>query len=204
MFAMSTQLYFIYDSHCPWSYAATQLVSAISDELPELKIHFLHSGMFDGDNKVDRKTIDTVVELSNLSFADAYIKSLSKTKDSTLAANLMAWSQAKCAQKSLRILQAMQEQHFQHGNPLETAEDVADIIATLKLSAPSKVLQSEKFSKEAEYQLADIEEIQEIIGTQAIPALLLAHEDDLVLLNHNLYLLEPAAIVEAVQQEINA
>ncbi|MFD2165842.1 hypothetical protein ACFSJY_06145 [Thalassotalea euphylliae] len=201
---MSTQLYFIYDSHCPWSYAATQLISAVNDELPNVKVHFLHSGMFDGDNKVDRKTVDTVTELSNQTFAAAYLEELPKTKDSTLAANLMAWSQAKCAQKSLRILQSLQEQHFQHGNPLETADDVADIIADLKLSAPTKVLQSEKFSKEAEYQLADIEEIQEIIGTRAIPALLLAHEDDLVLLNHNLYLLEPTAIVEAIQQEMNA
>ena len=199
---MATELFFIYDSHCPWSYATTNLVSAVAEKLPKVKIHFLHSGLYDGEDKITRKITNQVSELSNIKFGDNYLAKLNETKDSTLGANLMAWSQAKCPEKSLAILQAMQQAHFQQGNPLTSADDVADIVERLKLSPSSKCLQSDKFVKDAEFMLADIEEIQDIIGTRAIPALLLAHNDDLVLLNHNLYLLEPSAIVDAINQEI--
>jgi len=44
--------------------------------------------------------------------------------------------------------------------------------------------------------------LQDIIATKAIPALLLAIDDNLILLNHNFYLNEPEAIVEAIKIEI--
>ncbi|MAG75711.1 MAG: hypothetical protein CL811_03025 [Colwelliaceae bacterium] len=200
---MSTQVYFIYDSHCPWSYAATPLVAAIEKQLPNVKVHYLHCGLYDGDNGVDKKTTGTVTDLSGIKFNKAYLGKLNENKDSTLGANLMAWSQSKCPEKSLAILEALQQAHFVEGNPLVTADDVAGIVKSLRLTPPAKCLQSEKLSKDAEFNMADIEEIQEIIGTRHIPALLLAHNDDLVLLNHNLYLLEPAAIVDAINKEIN-
>lgn len=199
---MSTQIYFIYDTHCPWSYATTALVAAVEKQLPQIKVHYLHSGLYDGDNKVDLKTIATVEEVSNIKFNDEYKNKLAETKDSTLMANLMAWSQSKCPEKSLNILLAAQQAHFEQGNPLISADDVNNIVDSLKLSAPAKCLQSNKFTKDAEFNMADIEEIQEIIGTRAIPALLLTHDDELVLLNHNLYLLEPEAIVDAIRKEI--
>ncbi|WP_448213839.1 DsbA family protein [Colwellia sp. MEBiC06753] len=198
---MSTQIYFIYDSHCPWSYAATELVKEINQQLPQVQVHFLHSGLYDGDNKVTRKTVNTVKDMSKVTFANDYLDTLQQTKDSTLAANVMAWSQAKCPEKSLAILTAMQDAHFQQGNPLLDAIDMENIEEKLKLTIPQKCLRSDKLTKDAEFIMADIEEIQDIIGTNAIPALLLAHNDDLVLLNHNLYLLEPQAIVEAIKQE---
>ena len=45
--------------------------------------------------------------------------------------------------------------------------------------------------------------MQEIIGTPAIPALMLAIDDNLILLNHNLYLKDPTTIVEAINLEIH-
>lgn len=45
-------------------------------------------------------------------------------------------------------------------------------------------------------------DMQDVIGTKAIPALLLAVNDNLTLLNHNMYLLEPKAIVEAIKSEL--
>ena len=41
------------------------------------------------------------------------------------------------------------------------------------------------------------------IATQAIPALLLAIDDELILLNHNFYLTQPEAVVEAVKIELD-
>ena len=35
-------LYFIYDSHCPWSYATTPLVNAISEAYPEMNLNLMH------------------------------------------------------------------------------------------------------------------------------------------------------------------
>lgn len=200
---MSTQVYFIYDSHCPWSFATTPLIEAIEKQLPNIKVHYLHSGLYDGDNKVDTETITTVEEVSNAKFNADYKSTLNNTKDSTLIANLMAWSQNKCPEKSLQILQAVQDAHFTHCNPFNNASDVAEIIEKFKLTPPAKSLKADKLTKDAEYCMADIEEIQEIIGTRAIPALLLTHDDDLVLLNHNLYLLEPNKIVEAIEKEIS-
>ena len=52
-------------------------------------------------------------------------------------------------------------------------------------------------------QLEEIFSLQEIINTEAIPALLLAVNDQLILLNHSFYLTQPETIVEAVQLELN-
>jgi len=62
--------------------------------------------------------------------------------------------------------------------------------------------QSNKLTKDAEFAIHDIFEIQEIIGTQAIPAMLLACNENLVLLNHNLYLESPESIIDAVKLEL--
>jgi hypothetical protein len=40
------------------------------------------------------------------------------------------------------------------------------------------------------------------MGTKAIPALLLAIDERLILLNHNFYLKHPKAIVEAIDLEL--
>ena len=47
---MHPELYFIYDSHCPWSYAATPLVNALSENFPELEIHHWHCAHYDGSD----------------------------------------------------------------------------------------------------------------------------------------------------------
>jgi hypothetical protein len=81
-------------------------------------------------------------------------------------------------------------------------EEVEDAIDNLKISPPAKAFKSDKFTKDSEAAFAEISEIQSIIGTDAIPALLLAYDDNLVLLNHNLYLNEPSKIVEAIKLQI--
>jgi len=92
---MSAELIFIYDSHCPWSYAATALVSEVEEKLPQISIQLMHCGYFDGDNKVDASAISEVKKLSNATFSDDYMKLINGTKDSTIAANVMAWAQNK-------------------------------------------------------------------------------------------------------------
>jgi protein-disulfide isomerase-like protein with CxxC motif len=114
----------------------------------------------------------------------------------------MAWVQNKSAKSAFELLTKLQHAHFVLGNELTDKESVIDIIDELKLSPPAKCLQSNKLTKDAEFAIHDIIEIQEIIGTQAIPALLLACNESLVLLNHNLYLENPDAIVDAVKLEL--
>ncbi|WP_286266446.1 hypothetical protein [Thalassotalea atypica] len=199
---MSAELIFIYDSHCPWSYASTELVSAVEKELPNITIQLMHCGYFDGDNKVDKKSIDAVKELSNVTFSDNYLSLLADTKDSTIAANIMAWAQNKSSDSAFKLLKALQQAHFIDGNPLESAQDLEPIIAKLKLSPPAKCLKSENFSKDAEHSIHDVYELQDIIGTSAIPAFLLINNDDLILLNHSVYLENPAMFVEAINNEL--
>lgn len=200
---MAAELFFIYDSHCPWSYATTPLVQAIHQSLPEIELHLWHCARYEGDEQISSKNLEQVEQDSNIRFAAEYKEQLKNAADSTIAANLLSWVANKMPSDTLALLTAIQQQHFQGGNPLKDKEDYDDIIEQFKLSAPAKVLKNDKFTKDAEYVLAHIEEIQDLIGTHAIPALLLAVDDDLVLLNHNLYLKDPSAIVEAVKLELS-
>ena len=100
------------------------------------------------------------------------------------------------------LLQAIQKQHFEQGTAFTHESDFQSIIETLKLSPPGKVFKEGKIAKEAEFTLQEIHDFQEFIGTKAIPALLIAHNENLTLLQHNLYLQDPSAIIEAVELEI--
>lgn len=201
---MSSELFFIYDSHCPWSYATTSLVKNIASAFPQMPIHLMHCAYYDGENKVDLATVDAVKELSDVPFGQDYLASLSEYKDSTLAANLLTWVQHKSNKHALDLLFTMQKAHFESGNPLTDKDDVQPLIDSLKLSPPTKTLKIEKLTKDAEFTFHDISELQEVIGTKAIPALLLAHNETLILLNHNLYLENPEKIVEAINTELES
>ncbi len=201
-----TQLFFLYDNHCPWSYVVTPLINEISKAFPEIELHLWHTAFFDGksDNNANRKSLelDKVEKLANISFSTAYQKTLEKNTNSTLSANLMTWAQNKTPDLALALLNALQQAHFEQGNNLATQSDFDDIIATLKISPPAKVFK-EKLNNDVLVQLEEIFALQELIETEAIPALLLAIDDELILLNHNFYLIEPKAIIDAVQLEFN-
>ena len=197
----NAELFYIYDSHCPWSYASTVLVEKVLSAFPSITFRAMHISYYDGDNKVSPTTITAVGEFSNVPFGANYIDTLNYAKDSTLVANLMAWVQNKSAKSAFELLTKLQHAHFILGNELTYQDSVSDIIDELKLSPPAKCLQSNKLTKDAEFAIHDITEIQELIGTQAIPAMLLAFNERLVLLNHNLYLENPSAIIDAVQLE---
>lgn len=204
---MNAELIFIYDSHCPWSYAATSLINEVAINLPAIKIHFWHSAFFsakefEGDNKINAAQITAVKQLSNAIFSTAYISNLSNPKDSTLSANVLAWTNHKTPAKTLSLLNALQNAHFQQGVELNNIEQIQPIIKQLKLSPPTKALTLNKLTKEAEFDLQEIFEMQEIINTSAIPALLLASDDNLTLLNHNYYLTKSNAIVNAIKLEL--
>ena len=199
---MSAEILFIYDTHCPWSYAATTLVTEIKQALPHMPIQLLHNGYFDGESQVSKESINAVKAESNVDISPSYLNSLSVPKDSTLTANLMTWAQNKCPEQALALLQAIQELHFVKGNACQRAEDIEAIISALKLSPGGKALRHDKLSKDAQTNINDIYELQEFIGTHAIPAILLANNDNLTLLNHNLYLATPEFIVDAIKQEL--
>lgn len=202
---MSVELFFIYDSHCPWSYAATPLINAVDQSLPDVAIHLWHCGYFsdaDGDSVITKQQLVQVKEQSNVNFPPAYVSKLSENKDSTLCANLMTWASNKTPKQALTLLNALQLAHFNAGNELSIEADLIEIVTGLKLSPPAKVFNNSKLTNDAEAQIHEIYALQEIIATQAIPALLLAIDDELILLNHNLYLSNPEAIVEAINIEL--
>jgi len=203
----TVQLFFLYDSHCPWSFAATPLVNEIHKAFPKISINLWHSAFFSALNevtlKIEKQEINDVEELTDIRFSNAYLQTLDHTRNSTLATNLMTWAQLKNPTVALPLLNALQKAHFEQGNELTKQEDLSDIINALKLSPPAKVFKSDKLSKDALTLIEEIFALQELIETQAIPALLLAINDELILLNHNFYLTQPEAIVEAVQLELD-
>lgn len=203
---MAAELFFIYDTHCPWSYAATPLINAVNQNLPEVTLNLWHCAYFsdaDGENIISKKQITEVKELSAVNFSPEYIKNLANGKDSTLCANLMTWAANKTSQQALPLLNALQAAHFGQGNSLTEQADLTEIIDSFKLSVPAKVFNTAKLSKDAEAQVHEIYALQEIIETQAIPAVLLAVNNDLILLNHSVYLENVDAFVEAIKIELN-
>lgn len=200
---MSVQLFYIYDTHCPWSYATLPLVNAIMEAHPEFTLNLLHCARYEGDENISKKTIETIEDDSSIVFNKNYISQLKQAKDSTLTANVMSWVSNKVPQLGLTLLNQLFQAHFEEGNELRTYDEILDIITKLKLSPPNKVFTIEKYTKDAEISLGNLEELQEIMGTKAIPALLLAIDEKLILLNHNFYLKHPKAIVEAVELELN-
>jgi len=203
---MAADLFFIYDSHCPWSYATTPLINAVSESLPQITINLWHCAYFsDAGNEsiISKAQISQVKEFSSANFSPAYIETLSQQKDSTLCANLMTWAANKTSKQALSLLNTLQAAHFGEGNALSNQADLAAIVHDIKLSPPAKVFNNSKLTTDAEAQLHEIYALQEIIETQAIPALLLAINDELILLNHNFYLQDPNAIVEAIQLELD-
>lgn len=198
---MTPELYFIYDSHCPWSYAATAQVNAIAKAYPEMILHIWHCAHFEGADSAGFKQVDAVTKQSLVKFGKDHLRYVDSPKNSIVTANLMAWLQNKQPEKSLLVLNALQQEHFVEGNPLGSKHDFNQIINDLKLSPPNKVFKDE-LTKEAEYSLSDIQELQEFMGTSSFPAILLTVADKAVLLNHALYLNKPDGIVKAVQKEL--
>ncbi|RTR37616.1 protein-disulfide isomerase [Shewanella canadensis] len=199
---MTSDLYFIYDSHCPWSYAATPVVNALSEAYPEMNIHLLHCTHFNGSDSAGQEQVDAVLKLSAVKFGREHIRYVNSPKNAIKTANLMAWMQNKQPDKMLPVLNALQKAHFIEGNPLNSKHDFTHILEQFKLSPSNKVFRDE-LSSDAEYVLEDISEIQEMIGTMAFPVLLLSTEDKGVFIDHSLYLGQPQDVVEAVKQELS-
>jgi len=199
---MSKSIFFVYDSHCPWSYAATPLINTIVEAFPDIEINLWHAGRYEGDENISTKTLAAVEEDSKTKFTQAYRDQKLNAADSTIAANIMAWFSHKDPLKALEFLSAMQHEHFETGNSLKESDDYQALISKFKLSLPKKALSKDKYTKDAEFVFSDIEELQEVIGTKSIPAVLFANNDDLILLNHNLYLKQPSAIVDAIKLEL--
>jgi len=200
---MSAQLFYIYDTHCPWSYVTLPLVNEITAAHPEFTLNLLHCARYEGDENISKKTLELIEDESTTTFSKEYIAHLKHAKDSTLTANIMSWVVNKVPYVGLPLLNTLFNAHFEQANELQSYDDISEFINELKLSPPNKVFSIEKLTKDAEISLHNLEELQEIMGTKAIPALLLAIDEKLILLNHNLYLKHPKAIVEAVQLELS-
>jgi len=203
---LSAQLFFIYDTHCPWSYVVTPLINEIVKAFPDIELHLWHTAFFDGRNNSTsiskNEGLNQVENLANISFSSNYKKTLDISTNSILSANLMTWAQHKIPNLALTLLNALQQAHFEQGNQLAKQSDFDGIITSLKISPPAKAFK-DKLNNDTLVQLEEIYSLQEIINTEAIPALLLAINDELILLNHNFYLTEPKAIIDAVQIELN-
>jgi len=198
---MSLELFFIYDSHCPWSYATTALVNSLRDAYPKMDIKLLHCAHYNGSDCAGQSQIDAVQDQSQVRFGREHLRFANSPKNATLTANIMAWIQAKQPAKALDVLNAIQEAHYIDGSPLGYKNDFAEIMEQHKLSAPNKVFK-EELSNDAAHVVEDIAEMQEFIGTTSFPAMLLITGEKAVLLNHQLYLNNPEAIVEAVELEL--
>ncbi len=118
---MIPELYFIYDSHCPWSYASLPLLNAIEKAYPEMIIHAWHCAHYDGSDCAGYKQVNDAERQSTVKFGQEHIRFADSPKKSIMAANLMAWLQNKQPLKSLAVLNALQKEHFIEGNASQPA-----------------------------------------------------------------------------------
>ena len=199
---MTTQLYFVYDSHCPWSYACLPLVKAIAENYPDMELHIWHAAHYAGSDSPGAKQVSTVKSEANVKFSSAYEANITTKKDSYMSANVMAWLANKQPQHALTVLNAITKSHFIDNNDMNTREEFETLLSDLKLSPPNKVFKND-LSNDANQIIEDVGEIQELIGMRSFPIMLLAVNESAVLLDHSHYLKQPAKIVEAVAQELN-
>lgn len=197
-----TQLYFVYDSHCPWSYACLPLVNSIAKAYPDIELHLWHAAHYAGKDSPGAQQLSVVKKDSNAKFSSAYEANIGTKKDSQLAANVMAWIENKQPQHGLTVLNAVTERHFIDNQTMDSREDFESLLSELKMSPPNKVFKGE-LSNDAHQILEDVDEVQALIGMRSFPILLLATGENAVLLDHSHYLKHPAKIVEAVAQELN-
>ncbi|MDO6611334.1 protein-disulfide isomerase [Shewanella sp. 1_MG-2023] len=200
---MTTELYFIYDSHCPWSYAATPIANALQEAYPKMQVHLLHAAHYMGKDSAGEEQMEAAERSSGLKFGRDYIRYANSPKSSIKTANLMGWMQSKQADKQLPVLNALQRAHFIEGNPLNTKHDFMDIVEKFKLSPSNKIFRDE-LNMDAEYVLESIEEIQQMIGTKNFPAMVMTVGDNAIFIDHSKYISSPHAVVDAVKQEIAA
>lgn len=198
---MSSELFFIYDSHCPWSYAATPLVVALQEAFPEMEVNAWHCANYDGGSSVGFNTIKAVESESHVEFSNEYVRFADSPKNSIMCANLLTWLATKQADKLFPVLQAIQHAHFVEGNSLGKKIDFNHLAEDFKLSIPNKVFK-EELSQDALFVLSDISDLQGFMGTVSLPALLLVHNDSAVLLNHAQYLHDPQALVADVKKTL--
>ena len=200
---VTLELYFIYDSHCPWSYAATPLVNVISEAFPEMKINLMHCAHFNGTDSAGQEQVDAVLKLSAVKFSKEHIRYVNSPKNAIKTANLMAWMQSKQPNKLLPVLNALQKAHFIDGNPLDCKHDFNNIVEQFKLSPSNKVFKDE-LSSDAEFVLGDITEIQELIETTAFPVKLVMANDQGIFIDHSQYLGQPLEVVEFLKREMKS
>ena len=200
---MTTELYFIYDSHCPWSYATTPLVNALQHAYPNMTVHLLHCAHYHAKHSAGEEQIQAVTKASDVKFGREYTRYVNSPKSSIKTANLMAWMQDKQANKQLALLNALQTAHFMDGNPFHNKHDFNDIVEQFKLSPNNKVFRDE-LTTDAEFILEGIAEIQQVIATTRFPALIMTVNDNAIFIDHSKYLKTPQEVVTAVEQEIAA
>ena len=196
-------LYFIYDSHCPWSYATTPVVAELINAFEFSDLHLLHCAHFNGSDAPKKAQIEQVSKLSKVVFGDNYLTQNQQKVSSIKVANFMSWVQSKQASKEFELLQVIQQQHFVAGNSFETRADFDKIINQYKLSPSNKVFK-DALSHEAESVLAGIAEIGEAIGTNAFPVLVMTSGDQAIFIDHSQHISAPEGVVAAVHKELAA
>ena len=85
------QLFFLFDSHCPWSYVATRLINEINNAFPDITLNLWHTAFFDGKSnesaKVRLAEIKEVEKLADIDFSNKYHNIIDTDKNSILSAN---------------------------------------------------------------------------------------------------------------------
>ncbi len=193
---MNAKLHYIFDPLCGWCYAASPLLTALKDRFgDELELVFHPGLLFAASRAIEQSYREHIISadlriaaLAGVEFGAAYIKRVRTAPvlryHSELPAAAVLAANALNPALGLRMLELIQQSHYQLG------EDVSDI-ATLNTLTQTLGLEARTFSQaldNIQHSLPGIaveaRNLMHAVGGNGFPTLILEREGEYQKLDH--------------------
>lgn len=213
---MNAKLHYIFDPLCGWCYAASPLLAALNERFGgELELVFHPGLLFAEPRAIDPSYREHIINadlriaaLAGVEFGAPYIQRVRTAPvlryHSELPAAAVMAVNALQPELGLRMLEAIQQSHYQRG------EDVSDMVTLNKL-AQTLGLDAEIFAqalRNVQQSLPSIaveaRNLMQAVGGNGFPTLVLERDGEYQKLEHNSTYGKPSVFASSVAQLIGA
>jgi putative protein-disulfide isomerase len=213
---MGTKLHYIFDPLCGWCYAVGPLLTALKDRFgDELELVFHPGLLFPAPRIIEPAYREHIINadaliagFAGVQFGSAYIKRVRTTPvlryHSELPAAAVLAINALEPKLGLRMLELIQQSHYQLG------EDVSDI-ATLNTLAQTLGLEAIAFAKALEniqhslpVMAVEARNLMQAVGGNGFPTLVFERDGEYQKLDHNSAYGKPYLLANSVAQLVAA
>lgn len=213
---MNAKLHYIFDPLCGWCYAASPLLTALKDRFgDELELVFHPGLLFAAPRTIDQPYREHIISadlriaaVAGVEFGAAYINRVRTIAvlryHSELPAAAVLATHALNPSLGLRMLELIQQSHYQAG------EDVSDI-ATLNTLAQTLGLEAKAFTRALENIQQSLPSIaiearnlMQAVGGNGFPTLVLEQDGEFQKLDHGSAYGKPYLLANRVAQLVAA